>query len=94
MVQRLEPKSQTQKEHLTEFWMVEPEVAYMDLEGCMELAEGLIQAIVKRVLEHCPQELKILERNLEPLESVIAGPFPRISYDEAVEIAQEIRNSF
>ena len=81
-------KSNTRR-HLTEFWMVEPEVAYMDLEGCMELAEGLIQAIVKRVLERCPEELRLLERSIEPLESIIAGAFPRISYDEAVEIIKK-----
>jgi len=81
-------KSNTRR-HLTEFWMVEPEVAYMDLEGCMELAEGLIQAIVKRVLERCPQELRLLERSIEPLESVIAGAFPRINYEEAVEIIKK-----
>jgi len=76
------------RRHLTEFWMVEPEVAYMDLEGDMELAEGLVQAIVKRVLEKCQLELQILERDCAPLENVISGSFPKISYTEAVEIIQ------
>lgn len=77
------------RRHLTEFWMVEPEVAYMDLEGDMELAEGLVQAIVRRVLEKCSSQLKILERDTKPLEAVINGAFPRISYTEAVEIIRE-----
>lgn len=77
------------RRHLTEFWMVEPEVAYMDLEGDMELAEGLVQAIVRRVLEKCKLELQILERDCAPLENVISGSFPKISYTEAVEIIQK-----
>ena len=74
------------RRHLTEFWMVEPEVAYMDLEGDMELAEGLVQAIVSHVLKHCRRELALIERDVAPLEAVVAGPFPRISYSEAVDI--------
>lgn len=74
------------RRHLTEFWMVEPEVAYMDLEGDMELAEGLVQAIVKHVLVHCRRELELIGRPVAPLEAVVAGPFPRISYSEAVDI--------
>ena len=81
-------ENSTTRRHLTEFWMVEPEVAYMDLEGDMELAEGLVQAIVKRVLEKCQLELQILERDCAPLENVISGSFPKISYTEAVEIIQ------
>jgi asparaginyl-tRNA synthetase len=61
----------------------------MDLEGDMELAEGLVQAIVRRVLEKCSSQLKILERDTKPLEAVINGAFPRISYTEAVEIIRE-----
>ncbi len=82
------------RRHLTEFWMVEPEVAFMDLDGDMELAEGLIQAIVRRVLERCPGELKLLNRDTTFLESVLAGPFPRISYTEAVEILQKSGSPF
>lgn len=74
------------RRHLTEFWMVEPEVAYMDLEGDMELAEGLVQAIVKHVLVHCRRELELIGRPVAPLEAVVAGPFPRISYSQAVDI--------
>jgi asparaginyl-tRNA synthetase len=74
------------RRHLTEFWMVEPEVAFMDLEGDMDLAQGLIQAIIRKVLEVCPAELATIERDTKPLEQVIAGPFPRISYTEAVEM--------
>jgi len=74
------------RRHLTEFWMVEPEVAFMDLAGDMDLAQGLIQSIIRRVLANCQTELALLERDVKPLEQVIAGPFPRISYTEAVEI--------
>ena len=76
--------SQTRK-HLTEFWMVEPEVAYADLEDNMLLGEQFIEHLVQTVLANRAKELKILERDLSKLES-IKGPFPRISYDEAVKI--------
>ena len=75
-------KSKTRR-HLTEFWMVEPEMAWADLDDVKQLAEGLILYIVGRVLEKRREELKVLERDVAKLES-IAGPFPRISYDEAV----------
>jgi asparaginyl-tRNA synthetase len=75
-------KSKTRR-HLTEFWMVEPEMAYADLNDVMALAEGLIVSVVGRVLETRRHELTVLERNLSKLETVKA-PFPRISYDEAV----------
>jgi asparaginyl-tRNA synthetase len=77
-------KSKTRR-HLTEFWMVEPEVAFMDLAGDMDLAEEFIISVVERVVRNRPLELQVLERNLEPL-SKIAKPFPRISYDEALAI--------
>lgn len=77
-------KSKTRK-HLTEFWMVEPEVAFMDLEGCIELGEDFICFIVKRALERCQPELAILERDLSKLECV-QKPFPRIHYKEACAI--------
>jgi len=76
------------RRHLTEFWMVEPEVAYMDLAGDMDLAQGLIQSIIRRVLVNCAGELATIERDTKPLEAVIAGPFPRISYSDAVQILQ------
>ncbi len=80
-------KSKTRR-HLTEFWMIEPEVAYLDLEGNMNLAEDFLEYIVLRVLENRREELKIIERNIEPLEKV-KKPFPRIKYDEAVEILKK-----
>jgi asparaginyl-tRNA synthetase len=80
-------KSKTRR-HLTEFWMVEPEVAYAHLDDMMDLGEGLILAIVQRVLTDRAQELETLERDITKLEA-IAAPFPRIHYDKAVEILQE-----
>jgi asparaginyl-tRNA synthetase len=77
-------KSKTRR-HLTEFWMVEPEVAYASLDDVMALAEGLVVNVVGRVLERRQTELKTLERDTSTLARVTA-PFPRISYDEAVEI--------
>jgi len=76
-------KSKTRR-HLTEFWMIEPEAAYLDLEGCIELAQGLVAFVIGRVLERRGTELRALERDLGPLERV-RPPFPRITYDEAVE---------
>jgi asparaginyl-tRNA synthetase len=79
-------KSKTRR-HLTEFWMVEPEAAYMDLAGDMDLAEDFLVHVVARVLERRRRELEHLGRPLEPLERV-RPPFPRITYDEAVQILQ------
>lgn len=76
-------KSKTRK-HLTEFWMVEPEMAFFDLQDDMELAEDMTVHIVKYVLENCQTELETLERDIEPLKK-ITGNFPRMSYTEAVE---------
>jgi asparaginyl-tRNA synthetase len=80
-------KSKTRK-HLTEFWMVEPEVAFADLEDNMALGEAFLEHIVQSVLANRAPELKILERDLSKLE-VIKGPFPRISYDEALKILEK-----
>ena len=77
-------KSKTRR-HLTEFWMVEPEMAYADLNDVIILAEGLITAVVGRVLDRRRAELKILERDTSKLEAVKA-PFPRLHYDEAAKI--------
>jgi asparaginyl-tRNA synthetase len=77
-------KSKTRR-HLTEFWMVEPEVAFNDLNDNMELAEEFLEYIVQTVLKDCQKELKVLERNTTLLQNV-KKPLPRISYDEAVEI--------
>lgn len=79
-------KSKTRR-HLTEFWMVEPEMAYADLEEVKRVAEELIVYVVGRVLENRQEELKDLERDTSKLQSVKA-PFPRMSYDEAVKILQ------
>jgi asparaginyl-tRNA synthetase len=79
-------KSKTRR-HLTEFWMVEPEMAYADLNDVMNLAEDLVVSIVGRVLERRRRELTVLERDLSKLESV-QKPFPRISYDDAVKTLQ------
>jgi asparaginyl-tRNA synthetase len=80
-------KSKTRK-HLTEFWMVEPEMAYAKLNDVMDLGEAFICHIVKHCLENCQPELVILERNQDELKSIVA-PFPRISYDEALKILEK-----
>ncbi len=77
-------KSKTRR-HLTEFWMVEPEVAYFDLDDDMRLAEDFVAFIVARVLERRREELKTLERDLAPLERAAQTPYARITYDEAIE---------
>src|SRR3984893_10120792 len=79
-------KSKTRR-HLTEFWMVEPEMAYATLEDVKRVAEELIVFVVERVLENRRAELKAVERDVTKLER-IQNPFPRISYDEAVKILQ------
>jgi asparaginyl-tRNA synthetase len=80
-------KSKTRR-HLTEFWMVEPEVAYATLDDMMELAENYITHIVKRCLERRRADLETMGRNVAPLEKIEA-PFPRISYDDAVAMLHE-----
>jgi len=80
-------KSKTRR-HLTEFWMVEPEVAYGTLDDVMDLAEGLLTFVVKRCLDRRRPDLETIGRDLAKLEKIHA-PFPRISYDEAVEKLQE-----
>ncbi|MEC7935478.1 MAG: asparagine--tRNA ligase [Candidatus Neomarinimicrobiota bacterium] len=80
-------KSKTRR-HLTEFWMVEPEMAYFDLNDNMDLAEEFVENIVQSCLKNCKNELKILERDTQYLEKVKA-PFPRITYDEAAKILSE-----
>jgi asparaginyl-tRNA synthetase len=79
-------KSKTRR-HLTEFWMVEPEMAYASLDDVMDLAEGLVVSVVARVLDRRRHELKVLERDTSKLESVQA-PFPRMTYDDAVKRLQ------
>ncbi len=77
-------KSKTRR-HLAEFWMVEPEVAFLTLEGDMSLAERCLAYVVGRVLETRQEELKVLERDTKKLEAVIP-PFPRITYTEAIAL--------
>jgi len=83
-------KSKTRR-HLMEFWMVEPEVAFLELDGLCELAEEFVAELVARVLDRCGEELEILERDTARLEQV-RRPFPRITYTEAVEILREHGN--
>src|SRR5207247_10494238 len=79
-------KSKTRR-HLTEFWMVEPEMAYADFNDVMELAENLVVSVVGRVLDKRRRELAALVRATACLEAV-QQPFPRISYDDAVKTLQ------
>ncbi len=80
-------KSKTRR-HLTEFWMVEPEVAFLELDGLMHLAEEFISHIVLRVLERRRADLETIGRDISKLEK-ISPPFPRITYDEAVKMLQD-----
>ena len=80
-------KSKTRR-HLTEFWMVEPEVAFATLEDAIVLAEGLVVAVIERVLEKRRRELQVLERDTAKLEAIKA-PFPRMSYDDAAEFLKK-----
>src|SRR5438552_12792682 len=80
-------KSKTRR-HLTEFWMVEPEVAYATLDDIIDLAEGLVVEVVSRVLDKRQRELKALERATGRLEQV-TRPFPRLSYDEAAKLLHD-----
>jgi len=80
-------KSKTRR-HLTEFWMLEPEMAYCDIEENMEWAEKLLVYIVEQCLENCQEELKLLERDISKLENIKA-PFPRLTYDEAAKLLND-----
>ena len=83
-------KSKTRR-HLTEFWMVEPEVAFFDIWDDMDLAEEFVEYIVQQVVQHNREDLEVLERDISKLEN-IKRPFPRISYDEAIEILHKKGN--
>jgi asparaginyl-tRNA synthetase len=77
--------------HLAEFWMVEPEMAFCDLHGDMDVAEAFLKAIFAAVLERCPDDLAFFDERIEPgviatLEHIVAAPFERMTYTEAVEI--------
>ena len=80
-------KSKTRR-HLMEFWMVEPEVAFLEFDGLCRLAEELVCYLTARVLERCREELKALERDTAKLEQV-AGPFPRVTYTEAIDLLRQ-----
>ena len=80
-------KSKTRR-HLTEFWMVEPEMAYATLDDVMSLAERMLSYIASRVLEDRKEELKVLERDTSKLEAIVP-PFPRVHYDDAVKMLHE-----
>jgi len=80
-------KSKTRR-HLMEFWMVEPEVAFLEFDGLCDLAEEFLSELVSAVLERCQPELAVLERDLSKLEAIVP-PFPRVRYGEAVEILKE-----
>ena len=85
-------KSKTRR-HLTEFWMVEPEMAFVEINENMTWAENLVEYIIKKVLSNCLSELEILERDIEKLK-LITTPFPRISYEEAVNMINENNGNF
>ena len=85
-------KSKTRR-HLTEFWMVEPEVAYMELAEDMELAEQFVESVVQHVVNNCEEELKTLERDVEKLRKIKA-PFYRMSYDEACEFLAQKKKEY
>ena len=80
-------KSKTRR-HLTEFWMIEPEVAYCDLDGLLELAENFLSHIVQSVLKNRASELAVIGRDPEKLKNILP-PFPRLRYDKAVEMLNE-----
>ena len=81
-------KSKTRR-HLTEFWMVEPEAAFYDLDDVMQLAEEFVAAIVRAAIEDCADDLEVLERDLSVLKPATQTPFPRITYDEAAALLKE-----
>jgi len=83
-------KSKTRR-HLTEFWMLEPEAAYTHLEDMIQLGEGLVSAIVEEVVRSRARELETLGRSVEKLAKIVP-PFPRVRYDEAVQILQKAGN--
>jgi asparaginyl-tRNA synthetase len=80
-------KSKTRR-HLTEFWMIEPEVAFCDLDGLLELAENFLSHIVQSVLKNRAAELQVIGRDIAKLEAIQA-PFPRLRYDEAVKMLNQ-----
>ncbi|HOX60575.1 MAG TPA: asparagine--tRNA ligase [Candidatus Magasanikbacteria bacterium] len=82
-------KSKT-KRHLTEFWMMDAEAAFMEHDENLAVQEGLVKHIIKRCIEKCAVELEILERKIEPLQAVVDKPFTRYTYKEAIDKLQEL----
>ena len=78
-------KSKTRK-HLTEFWMIEPEVAFANMDDVMSLSEALVKSLLEGVIRDCEVELKAIDRDISSLEKVISNNFPQISYKEAIEL--------
>lgn len=85
-------KSKTRR-HLTEFWMLEPEIAYATIDDVMEIAEDFIVTVIQQALIECDAELMTLERDRAPLEE-IRKPFPRVHYDDSVELLQKAGEDF
>jgi len=81
-------KSKTRR-HLTEFWMVEPEVAWLRFDGLLELAEEFLSEIVARVLDRCRDDLERLERDTTALQAATSRPYPRVDYGDAVASLQQ-----
>lgn len=81
-------KSKTRR-HLTEFWMMDAEYAFMSHEQSLDLQEAYVKALIQGVLDRAPQALDILERDVEALKRYIAEPFKRVSYDDAISLLQE-----
>lgn len=86
-------KSKTRK-HMNEFWMIEPEMAYVEHAENLQIQEALVKYTIKHVLDNCPQELKAIQRDTAPLERVVNEKFPIITYAEAVKILQEKGHDF
>jgi len=80
-------KSKTRR-HLIEFWMIEPEMAFVEHEESLEIQEQYVTFIIQSVLKHCQPELKALDRDISKLETITA-PFPRITYDEAIQLLKD-----
>jgi len=84
-------KSKTRR-HLTEFWMIEPEVAWLELDGLMQLSEDFIKFIITWALENCENELEVLERDTSKLQAAATGSYPRMTYTEAIEFLKSKGN--
>ena len=80
-------KSKTRR-HLTEFWQLEPEMAWMHQDESLEVQEQLVAYLVQAVIDHCPHELAVLDRDVATLQKYTKLPFPRVSYDDAITLLQ------